>query len=251
VMDRRLVSGTVAALAAILLGTGGGTFAAFDDASDVPDNQAASSLLLLDLGSDATLTFAGLEPGAHTANRMWVATNESQSGVPAEVSVTVRHLVDRPGPCDTSTGKAEGDITSGIPGCTIDADGSISGVPRRGVASRMLDVSASYVPSAVDPHSCGTTAPGTSSLLPTSGPGDLRAAAIAHHGAGTTTPVVDDQSRPVRLAPGQGVCVLISAYWPPDVTDAAHASPDHPVDNAAQGDSFSVEVRFDLTQVAS
>lgn len=254
-MDRRLVSGGIAALAAILLGTGGGTFAAFDDVSEVPDNSAASSVLLLDLGSgsgsDTTLTFSALMPGAHTTNRMWVAANSSHSGVPAELSVTVHHLVDSPGSCDVSTGKAEGDIASGITGCTVGADGTVSGVPSIGVASRMLDVTADYVPSAANPDACSSSTPGTSSVLPTSGPGDLYAAANAHRGAGTTTPVVGADAHPVQLHPGQGICVVISAYWPPDVTDAAHATPAHPVDNAAQGDSFAVQVRFDLTQVAS
>ena len=75
-MDRRLVSGTVAGLAAVLLATGGGTFAAFDDAVDVPHNTAGAGVLLLDLGgtgsADAGLSFAGLMPGRRSTRLRWI-----------------------------------------------------------------------------------------------------------------------------------------------------------------------------------
>lgn len=252
VMDRRLVSGTVAGLAAIVLATGGGTLAAFDDDADVPHNLAGAGVLQLDLdrsgGASTALSFTNLQPGTRTTNRLWVAANDAASTVSATLGLAVHNLVDTPAACDVSLGKAEGDIASGISGCAV-SDGVISGTPSIGVASRMLEFTATYV-AAVDPASCATHAPGTSSLLPTSGPGNLYAAATANAGAGTRIAITGDDGTPVALAPGQGVCIALNAYWPPNVTDAIHASPEHPVDNAAQGDSFSVNVDFDLTQVA-
>jgi hypothetical protein len=252
-MDRRLVSGTVAALAAVVLATGGGTVAAFDDAADIPQSSAGAGILQLDLDStghaSSAVSFTDLMPGVRTTTRVWVAANDAGSSVPATLTMTVHHLVDVPGRCDVSRGKADGEVTSGISGCVISGD-DISGRPAFGTASRMLDVSASYAPVAVDPASCAAQAGGSGSLLPTTGPGDLYAAATANDGAGTTVGVVDAGGHPILIAPGRGVCLALRAYWPPNVTDAADASPDHPVDNAAQGDSFSVDVRFDLVQVA-
>jgi hypothetical protein len=253
-MDRRLVSGSVAALAAIVLATGGGTLAAFDDAADVPHSSAGAGVLQLDLGSAGTATtalaFTDLMPGDHTTKLLWIAANDAASTVPATLSLTVHHLVDLPGACAISNGKAEGEIASGIVGCQL-TDGNVTGTPDVGTASRLLDVDAAYVPAAVDPSSCSTQAGPTTSLLPTSGPGDLYAAANANSGAGTTVPIVDANADPVAIAPGRGICVAVSAYWPPGVNNESNATPEHPVDNAAQGDSFAVDVRFDLTQVAS
>jgi hypothetical protein len=252
-MNRKLVSGMVAGLAAIVLATSGGTLASFDGIAGVPGNVAGAGTLELDLDASGTagtaLSFTGLKPGIHTATLLWVAANDAKSAVPASLTVTLHHFVDRPGACDVSLGKAEGVAASGIAGCTITTAG-ITGIPVAGAASRLLDVTTSYVTMAVDPSSCAAQFEGSRSLLPTSGQGDLYAAATAHDGAGTTVPIVDTDGRPVVLAPGLGVCFAVSAYWPPSVTDAAHASPEHPVDNAAQVDSFSVDVRFDLTQVA-
>jgi hypothetical protein len=43
------------------------------------------------------------------------------------------------------------------------------------------------------------------------------------------------------------VCVAVTADWPGDGT----RSPATPADNAAQGDSLTVQLSFDLTQVHS
>lgn len=252
-MDRRLVSGTVAGLAAVVLAAGGTTLGAFDDAADVPHSTLGAGVLQLDLhtggSAGAALSFAGLMPGSRTSKAFWVAASDAASTVPATMSLTVHHLVDVPGRCDISRGKAEGERASGIAGCVITAE-SVSGTPRIGTASRLLDVRAHYVPTAGGSSRCRADADDSSTLLPVSGPGDLYTAARAHGGQGTTTPIVDDAGAPLVLLPGHGICVAVSAYWPPDVTDAAHASPDHPVDNAGQGDALTVGVRFDLTQVS-
>lgn len=252
-MDRRLVSGSVAAVGAVLLAAGGSTLASFDDAAGVPHNSAGAGVLVLDLHSadsgNAAVRFAGLMPGQHATQRIWIARSDPASTVPSTMSLTITHLVDSPAPCDLSVGKAEGELASHIEGCRVRAN-AVSGRPAIGVASRLVQFDGSYVPDAGDSASCNSAAAGARSLFTSIGPGDLYTAAHANHGRGTTVPIVDSSADRVLLAPGHGVCVSLDAYFPPGTTDAAHASPRHPVDNAAQGDSLSVQLRFTLTQVA-
>src|SRR5579875_3452981 len=252
-VDRRLVSGAVAAVGAVLLATGGSTLASFDDAADVPHNSAGAGVLVLDLHSadsaNAAVRFAGLMPGQHATQRVWIARNDPASTVPATMTLTIRHLVDTPAPCDVSLGKAQGELASHIAGCRVRGN-AVSGRPAIGVASRLLQFGGAYVADAGDPASCNTAAAGVRSLFPSTAPGNLYAAAHANYGRGITVPIVDSSANRVVLAPGHGICVSVDAYFPPGTIGAAHASPRHPVDNAAQGDSLSVQLRFTLTQVA-
>ncbi len=245
-MNRRVVSGTIAALAAVVLAAGSTTLGAFDDQSEIPANRTGAGVLQLDLGGGtghAALTFAGLEPGDKAIRRLWIVANDSTSTTAGTVEMAVGAPNDVPGPCDTSLGKAQGDIASGIAGCVITARG-VHGTPAYGVASRLIAVDIS-VAAASDVAGCAGATPGAS-VLPRSGPGNL-----AHYGRTKAAVTLRDaHARPMVLAPGRGVCVVVDASWPPSVTDAAHATPDHPVDNAAQGDSMSVDVRFTLTQAA-
>lgn len=55
-----------------------------------------------------------------------------------------------------------------------------------------------------------------------------------------------DGATPLVLAPGEGICVEVSVSWPE--RSAVHPDPDHPLDNAVQGDSLTLGVRFDLIQ---
>ena len=244
-MNRRVVSGAIAALAAIVLAAGSTTLGAFDDETDIPANTAAAGVLQLDLGggtAHAALTFANLEPNDTATRRLWVVGNDPTSSVSGTVAMAVGSPQDVAGPCSTSRGKALGEIASGIGGCVLTPTGE-TGTPEFGVASRLIafDISVS---GAADPASCANAAPG-SSVLPRSGPGNL-----ARLGRTNEITLRDRHAVPIVLAPGRGACVIVQASWPPNVTDSAHATPEHPVDDAAQGDSTSIEVAFTLTQVA-
>ena len=121
-MNRRVVSGAIAALAAVVLAAGSTTLGAFDDQSEIPANRTGAGVLQLDLSGGtghAALTFAGLEPGDNAIRRLWIVGNDSISTTAGTVTMAVGAPVDVPGPCDTSLGKAQGDIASGIAGCVI------------------------------------------------------------------------------------------------------------------------------------
>jgi predicted ribosomally synthesized peptide with SipW-like signal peptide len=241
-MDRRLVRGGLAALAALALGVGGTTLAAFDDFTDVPGNEVGAGVMLLDLdaaGSATTaVTLAGLVPGATVHRLMWVARNDSSSAPDGTLSLTLHGLIDSAAPCDTSRGKALAEIAAGVPGCLVDGD-AVSGTPAQGNLSRVLEVAVSYGAADDDPARC---VPATAASLPTTGRGNLNTLA---RDAGTAIPL-GGAAAPLVLAPGHGVCVALDVSWPQ--TDTA---PDrgHPGDTAAEGDSLTVGLRFDLVQV--
>lgn len=241
-MDRRLLRGGLAAVAALALGIGGSTLSAFDDFTDVPGNHIGAGILRLDLdaqGSDSTtLSVDGLVPGGTVQQLMWIATNDARSAPAGTLSVTLLDLADTPAACNASRGKALGEIVSDVPGCVVTADAE-SGTPAQGNLSRVLDVGLSYDPAAADPAACTATTPVE---LPVTGRGNLRALAA---GTGTTV-VLSDAAGALVVPPGRAVCVALDVSWP-DLNTAPDR--EHPTDNAAQGDSLSFGLRFDLTQV--
>lgn len=247
VVDRRLITGGLALAAAVALGLAGSTFAAFNDFTDVPGNVIGAGVLVLDLGMEgsasAALSLDNLTPGTTRSGSVWIATNDVSSTLGGTLSVTVHNLVDVAAPCNAGGDKADGEIESGIGGCTLVGD-TATGTPEQGNLSRVIAFDVAYQPAATDPASCnGATA--TRSAMAYSGRGNLHAAATANGGSGSTVQLTDG-SAPLLVGPGQAVCVVVTTSWP-----QATARPDaeHPSDNAAQGDSLTVDVRFDLTQV--
>ena len=154
-MNRRVVSGTIAALAAILLAGGSTTLGAFDDNTDIPANRVGAGVLQLDLGggtAHASLTFTNIEPSDTATRRLWVVSNDTDSTMSGAVAMSIGSPQDVPGPCSTSRGKALGDIASGINGCVLTSTGA-TGTPEIGVASRLLAFDVSVTPVA-DPVAC-------------------------------------------------------------------------------------------------
>ena len=244
----KVASAGVAAL--VLAATGGGTLGSFEDTSTVRHNVIGAGVLKLDVrsvGTGANLALNDLRPGSHATQLFW-ATNGLESSVPATLSITVHDLVDVPAPCNVSAEKADGESLSGIGGCQVTSTG-ITGIPNTGVVSRLIDVSSAYDPGAQVPEKCADDPARAQSLRVLTEPGDLYAIANANDGAGTTVPITDARGHAVVLPPGHGICVVVSVSWPRNGSDIAHASPRNPVDDAAQGDSASVAVRFDLAQV--
>lgn len=235
-MNGKLASGVLAGVAALALAGVGSTLSAPTSGADVTPNVVRAGILHLDLGADGrastTMSFAGILPGERRDQLIWVAANDRASTVRGTVALTFGRPHDVAAPCRTSSDKAEAEIASGISGCTI-RDGQASGIPAQGNLSRVLTVDIrSAVGTAAD------CAPGASARSATTG---LFAA------GGRTIPLGDDDG-PAVISPGHGVCVGISVEWPE--TSGATPDPQHPLDNAAQDDSVSVDVRFDLTQVA-
>jgi hypothetical protein len=241
-VNRSLIVATLAALAAVALVVVGATYAAPTRSVDVGPDRLGAGVLQLDLaGGDAaaTLTFAGLMPGHRTDRLMWVATNDPRSTTEATLALTIDHLVDRPGPCRLTVSKARAEIASGIGGCTVEGE-SAAGTPAQGNLSRLVELDVRYAGAA--PGSCAQADP-AELLLPATGPGNLRTL------AGASLPLKRaDGTGELSLAPGTGVCLAVGLNWPPGAYSAA-PDRDHPLDNAAEGDTLSVRVVFSLTQV--
>ena len=241
-MNRGLVAGVLAGLSAIALAGIGATYSDPVGTSPVRHNAVGAGVLQLDLtggSADARLTFAGLMPGGSDRQLVWVATNDVSSTLGGTIAVRFTDLVDVAAPCAVSRGKALGEIASGIGGCTV-AGEQVSGTPQQGNLSRVLAVGIDYAPTADDAAGCA--AGGGRPLLAFDGPGDLRT-------LGGDDYQLTDGSAPLVLQPGQGVCLAVTARWPAAGTPAEQADPEHPTDDAAQGDALRVGVRFELTQV--
>lgn len=198
------VAGLVA-LAGFALSITAGTYSAPTRSVDVGGNRLVAGVLALDLaGGDAAaeLSFPDLLPGGRIDRRLWLA-NDPASPVPATLALTFDRLRDA-APAGRA-GRLSGLLEVGL------------GVGRPGPAA----------------SGCTDT---TVAPLPASGPGNLRALA---GGAGRRIPLpYPAGAAPLVLDPGEGVCVSVSASWPP--SDA---------DGAAQGDSLTVRLVFELSQV--
>lgn len=246
-MNRSVRWAVVVALASFgLAATGAGALSTFDDRADVPDNVIGAGMLSLDVsaaGASTGVAMTGLHPGAAARQMMW-ATNDLQSTVPATVSFSIAHLVDTPAPCNTDRAKAIGEIVSGIAGCTVGSDG-ITGIPASGVASHLIRITVSYLPTARSGSSCAAATRARSMHSLDAGT-DLYTAV---HRPDPSRAVTRTDGTRVVLAPGAGVCIAVDASWPTNGNKPGNATPSAPVDDAAQGDSVSVEFRFDLDQV--
>jgi len=244
-VDRRLVSGAIAAIAAVGLGVGGSTSAAFNDFSDVPGNQTAAGTLQLDLTPGASgsvaVSLGRLMPGGRSTRAVWVAANDSTSSIDGTLSLRFHDLVDTAAPCDTSRDKARAVLAAGVAGCSI-TETTVSGVPEHGSLSRVLTVSVSAA-RMLGAASCSAESDGARVALPAAGRGNLTVLAASAQ----PLPVAERDGARLVLGPGEGVCVAVTADWPGDGT----RSPATPADNAAQGDSLTVQLSFDLTQVHS
>lgn len=244
-MNRRLVVGILAGLAAIALAFVGGTYSNPVGSAQVPENAVGAGVLQLDLhggGAHAQLDFRTLMPGATDRKLFWLAGNDPVSTMGGTLTLRFDHLADVAAPCSVSRDKALGEIASGIGGCTVSGE-RISGTPAQGNLSRLLALRVGYDTGAADAASCANDT-GYQPLFPDQGPGNLRLDAGHDY-------VLTDGSTPLVVSPGHGVCLAVSAVWPPDENPVDQADPEHPVDNAAQGDALGVQVHFTLNQVTS
>jgi hypothetical protein len=240
-MDRRLIRGGLAVLAAAGLAGTGATLGAPQQAVRVPGNSVGLGVLQLDLadpsGARAALSFSALDPGDTATRLIWVSS-DAASTMSGRLELRWSGLVDTPAPCSTGTDKAAGEIASGVAGCTITADRA-TGTPAQGNLSRVVAVDVRRDDTATTAADCGagglaTDAGAGSPLVAASGAGNLPAL----EAAGPTG--VD------TVTPGHGVCLAVDVAWPGTRPDAA--DPDHPVDNAAMGDRMQVSLDFSLQQ---
>jgi len=280
-MNRKLILGAVAGVAAIGLAVGGTTYAAYSDFGDIGNNSVAAGTLSLALGSngqgDAPMDFGHMVPGNSSAGgdttgrTVWIVSNAGTSTPNANLAVTFKSLVDKAAACATSQGKAQGEALSDINGCGGTSPGGTAltdtGTPAQGNLSRVLTFQLIYYPTITSPSDCATDLitkgswPADPQWAFASYPGNLYRSASANGGTGTSYTIMQtDGKTPVSLTPGQGACMFIKASWTDEKQDANRASnvnnptshgvanPDSPTDNAAQGDSLTFDAHFDLTQ---
>jgi hypothetical protein len=242
-MNRKLVLGAVAGVAAIGLAVGGTTYAAYSDFGDVGGNDVGAGTLMLDLhgnqAGDVKFDHITMAPGGiATQRQVFIASNDGTSTPSAVLSVSLTDLVGTEDGCDGSQEAID--------------DGGACNTPGSGPTSgQFLDDATvqwySYIPTTAGVcNESYTTA--TTDVTPQYG-GSLAHLASTTDPAlgGTPYSLMSHDTLPVAtapvgrvivpwLAPGQGMCFAMSvglAYG---------------VDNASQGDSASFNLHFDLNQ---
>ncbi|HEU5006131.1 MAG TPA: hypothetical protein VFT67_04110 [Jatrophihabitantaceae bacterium] len=251
-MNRKLILGAMAGVAAIGLAVGGTTYAAYSDFGDTNGNTVEAGILKLDLGAggqgNAHYSFGSMSPNRTTGRTVWLASNNGASTPDANLTITLHNLVDTAAPCDTSLGKATAEQSINN-GCAVDSNDNITGTPTVGVLSKVLQFEAFVYPNVTDPASCSAqtpyyNGPNKVDFIPNTR-GSLFADAS---GAGVPFLLKDANGAPLVVAPGHGVCLAFQGAWYDDQTPWIKSNANTVPDNAAQGDSLTFDAHFDLTQ---
>ena len=234
-MNRKLLLGAVAGVAAIGLAVGGATYAAYSDFGDVTGNAAGAGTLTLDLhgnqAGDVKFDHVTMAPGNIDSQRqVFIASNSSDSTPSAQLFVSLKNLTGTEDGCD---GQQE----------AID-DGGACNTPGTGanVGQFLTDATVqwySYIPTT--PGTCNESyATSTTAVTPQHGPTFAALASTATTpyqltGSSLGAPNTVGVNVPY-LAPGQGMCFAMSVGL------------GYGVDNASQGDSVNFDLHFDLVQ---
>lgn len=229
-MNRKIVIGAVAGVAAVGLAYGGTTYSAWSDFGSVTGNTAGASILKLNLdansGSDLKFDHVKMAPGGiDTQRNVYIASNDAASAPDAKLYISLKNVVGVENGCD-SNGEQQDD-----PACAN---------PAASQGQFISDANVQWTSYTVNsPDECNQSyAPGGHAVTPMHG-GSL--ATLAAQTATTPWELTGDMSSsggaavPV-LHPGQGLCVSMTI-------GLAHA-----VNNASQGDSANFDLRFDLVQ---
>ena len=248
-MNHKLLKASLAGVAAIAVTAGGGTLAAFSDFRDIEDNAVGAGILRMSLTPNAanpgdTTTFDNIElaPGQYYERQAYVATNDADSTPAAKLFLDVSNLVGDENGCDTNSETAQ------------DADCASSSSTGDLIDQATLTVNSS-LPSSTG--SCSVLSASSQQVLPTrtwklsdlvggtfpmswltTAPGELELTGeyqdlVAPVDPGMHAGVVNKKN----LAPGEGICVLMTV-----------ALPNLPTNDLAQGDDLSFDLRFVVKQ---
>lgn len=229
-MNRKLILGAVAGVAAIGLAVGGTTYAAYSDFGNVTGNNVGAGTLKLNVGpnagQDLKFDHVTMAPGGINAERqVFVTSNDGSSTPSANLFVSLTNLQGTEDGCD-----GNGEVLVD-PACTT---GPASGPTAGQFITDATIQWYSYVPDS--PGVCNQSySPSMKTVTPQHG-GSL--AALASQTA-VTPYELDGTSQAYKLpylAPGQGLCFAMSV------------SLAYGVNNASQGDSASFDLHFDLVQ---
>ncbi|HET8614199.1 MAG TPA: hypothetical protein VFL94_01655 [Actinomycetales bacterium] len=221
-MNRKLVIGAVAGVAAVALAYGGSTYSAWSDFGDVNNNTVGAGILRLNLGpnqgDDLKFDNVRMAPGQINMERhVYIASNDGDSTPNARLFVSLKNLTGAENGCD-SNGERAAD-----PACESGGEGQF-----------VRDATVQWYSYKVNsPDECTQAyAPAGKVITPQFGPSFTKLAA-----ATATTPYELTGPAMPMLKPGEGLCF------------AMEVSLAKSVNNASQGDSASFDLHFDLEQV--
>jgi predicted ribosomally synthesized peptide with SipW-like signal peptide len=213
-MNKKLMKGSLAGVAALALVAGGGTFAAWSDWDSLTGSHAGADELTLVLNEPNSQNFDNmhLAPGVGGDYEFVVASRQGDTIPEAKLSMALTNLVGHEDGCTSTNSEADAD-----PNC---ADTTSEG---EFMDEARIIVNAS-TPSS-DPDACNSSAH----------PRGARQSSISLRELRDNT-----ASLPVdigTLEPGQYVCVSMGLNMPVDAS------------NASQGDSADFDLKFLLEQV--
>lgn len=222
-MNRKLLMGGLAGVAAIALAVGGTTYSAWSDFQNVTGNETDAGHLVLNLNGTGAISNVGgmaIAPGQSRTIDQYL-TSADLAGVPsADLTVSIQNLLDQENGC---TGNSE-----------VVADPNCASATDPGEFSQQSYLRIRY------------SDPSTSAVF--SGGNCQNASLIHSYGYSPANdnntedyPSLHDvwAASPISLGTltaGQGVCVRFDLGLPVSAT------------NASQGDSSTFDLRYDLTQ---
>lgn len=243
-MQKRTL-GLIAGGAAVLGLVGGGTFAGWSD-FNVQEETVAAGHLTLNVGSSYEVGSEplNLAPGINRYRAFYIASNDGDSVPDGDLSVTLQNLEDTENGCENN-GEADAEDPARVKGAganALDTDGVTVGArcndgSDEGEASDLVSLQWRWTDPLPDSTDCDA--------LPTySGQGGTLPSEFLYTNAAPSGAMagLEDYSTAIEtLAPGEGICVLMT------INTFDHPSrPWHM--NALQGDQLDFDVRFDLVQ---
>jgi predicted ribosomally synthesized peptide with SipW-like signal peptide len=254
-MNRKLILGAVAGVAAIGLAVGGTTYAAYSDFGNVNSNSVAAGILKLQLSGDngsaiQSVNWGSLAPGQDGVRRaIFVASSAGDSVPTANLSLTIQNLKDHENGCDTLSEYLAEHPAAHLTGTehpsTLNC-GNTGANNNAGELSHALDMRINSFP-ADDAATCAGALDGSHPWgwgLPAGGKSDVlgNAAGNLDTANASGTPV---QLNTSPIAAGHGICVVLGSWFGDSGSSNAATNA---LDNAAQGDSLSFDMRLDLVQ---
>jgi hypothetical protein len=222
-MNRKLVIGAVAGVAAVALAYGGSTYSAWSDLGTVMGNEVDAGHLVLNLDSTSTISNVGgnsLAPGHNSTIDFFIASADLDGVPEADLSFRLTNLVDHENSC--SGGE------SAVDNCASGDPGEFSGQGYMRVRyTDPTDVSNITFAN----NQCTSSAGGYVNSVGYSPANDND---TEHFPKLASFSNVDSPLG--TLSGGQGICVRVDVGLPLSAT------------NATQGDSSTFDVQYDLVQ---
>jgi hypothetical protein len=225
-MNRKLVIGAVAGVAAVALAYGGSTYSAWSDFGTVTGNKTDAGHLVLSLNSTGSINNVGgqsIAPGQARTIDFFVASADLDGVPSADLSFQIKNLVDQENGC-SGNGEPAVDATCGNAG----DPGEFSG--QAYVRVRYSDPAPT---GAITFANNNCSAPGGYPNSVGYSPANNNDTTVYPRLAGL---FASGSQALGTLTGGQGVCIRVDLGLDPNAT------------NATQGDSSTFDLQYDLVQ---